>query len=109
MYYISFNEKGDIVNYGENSKAINSITFEVNEEDFKYISKAKAIIENDIVVGYQIDKNLVIDEETNEVVPKGETLTDKLETLQNENNEKDVLIQTLQADVADILKLMAQL
>lgn len=84
MYKIYFNDKGQIVAHGT-VELPNLIGFQIEEQE---APRAKAVIESGQVVGYEIDESIVIDTETNEVVPVGETLKEKVERLETENLEK---------------------
>lgn len=80
MYYISFKEDGTLAGYG-NLKMNDCISFEIDHETYKLASTAKATIENGKVTGFTVDESCVLDEETQTIVNKGETISEKVDSL----------------------------
>jgi hypothetical protein len=70
-------KEGVIVGYGDAiAEEQDFLKFEVDDKD---VGRYVPIIENGVVVGVEVDETIVIDPETNETVPIGETLQERLE------------------------------
>ncbi|MEC2070348.1 hypothetical protein [Alkalihalophilus marmarensis] len=100
---IFITEMGKILGYLEGGGNFNVpekvVSFEV---ELKNIGRYKPISENGKVVGVQIDESIIIDEENGDIVETGQTIKDRTEMLEKENealkqsqSEQDILLMQL--------------
>lgn len=105
MYKVYFTEAGEKVAAGRNIMLSDEyFAFEV-DENIAY--KVIPVLDNGVIVGIDYDESIIIDPDTSEPVPTGETLAEQLARVKAENEELNKRVSTMQDDNLFIMEILA--